>query len=145
MTLKFRYKLVKRPDGTEVKAPVVPLRLSGEKGSFDTPALLDSGADISVMPEVVAETLGLDLSGERSPAFGIGGKSESVGTFAEITIGKKHEIYNFKKTPFKVILGEYEFPILLGRVGFFDKFIITFDQKKETISLKRIDKWRGFR
>ncbi len=45
MTIYFRYKSVKRPDGTKVKTPSIPISLSG-KEKFDTIALLDSGADI---------------------------------------------------------------------------------------------------
>lgn len=70
-------------------------------------------------------------------AYGIGGKVDSTQTSMNITIEKVHEHYNFQ-TPVKVILGNYDFPVLLGRDGFFDKFIISFDQNKERISLKRI-------
>ena len=67
MTLSFSYKSVKRPDGTEVKTPSIPVVFSG-KEKFETLALLDSGADISAMSEDVAEILGLDLNGERDSA-----------------------------------------------------------------------------
>jgi len=136
MTLSFRYKTVKRPDGTNVKTPSVPILLNG-KEKFETIALIDSGADISAMPKDVAEILGLDLNGERTPAFGIGGKVDSIQTTVTITIEKGHEHYAFQ-IPVKVILGDYDFPILLGRAGFFDKFIISFDQAQEKVLLKRI-------
>ena len=136
MTLSFRYKTVKRPDGTNVKTPSIPILLNG-KERFETIALIDSGADISAMPKDVAEILGLDLSGERTPAFGIGGKVDSIQTTVTITIEKGHEHYAFQ-IPVKVILGDYDFPILLGRAGFFDKFIISFDQAQEKVLLKRI-------
>ncbi|MBU0536455.1 MAG: retroviral-like aspartic protease family protein [Nanoarchaeota archaeon] len=67
MTITFRYKTVKRPDGTEVKTPSIPILLS-EKENFETTALLDSGADISAMPKDLADILGLDLSGKRTPS-----------------------------------------------------------------------------
>ncbi len=37
----------------------------------------------------------------------------------------------------KVVLDAYDFPLLLGRTGFFDKFIIAFDQQEEKVMLKR--------
>ena len=37
----------------------------------------------------------------------------------------------------KVILGKYDFPVLLGRAGFFNKFVISFDEENERVSLKR--------
>lgn len=134
MTISFKYKTVKRPTGNEVKTPSIPIFLSG-KDKIDTIALLDSGADISAMPKDMAEILGLDLSGKRSSAYGIGGKTETVDTTVGITIKKGHEKYSFTM-PIKVILGEYDFPVLLGRVGFFEKFIISFNQVDEKVSLK---------
>ena len=136
MTIIFKYKTVKRPDGTEVKTPSIPILLEG-KDKFETVALLDSGADISAVPLAVAEILGLDLSSERKPAYGIGGKVDSVETRMNITVEKGHEHYTFQ-IPVKVILGNYDFPILLGRAGFFDNFVISFDQSQEKVSLKRV-------
>lgn len=136
MTLSFKYKCIKRPDGTEVKTPSIPILLLG-KEKIDTIALLDSGADISALPLAIAEIIGLDLSGERTPAYGIGGKVESVETSLNIILEKGHERYSLR-IPVKVILGPYDFPILLGRAGFFDQFVIVFDQDQERVSLKKV-------
>ena len=141
MSLIFRYKRVNRPDNTTVKLPCVPITLCG-KEIFDTIALLDSGADTCVMPKSIAEILGLELSDEVAPIFGLGGKTKSAETFAKILIGKGHEEYTFDKVFFKVVLGKYEFPVILGRSGFFDKFIVTFDQKNEKVILKKISRKR---
>lgn len=135
MTISFRYKGVRRPDGTIVKTPSIPLILIG-KETFETIGLLDSGADISAIPKSIAEILGLNLEGEITFAYGIGGKVKSVESTVKILIQKGHEKYSFS-IPVKVILDDYDFPILLGRAGFFDKFVITFDQENERISLKR--------
>ena len=89
------------------------------------------------MPKAVAELLGLNLNGEITKAYGIGGEVDSVETNVNITVEKGHEHYTFQ-IPVKVILGDYDFPLLLGRVGFFDKFVISFDQGQEKISLKKI-------
>lgn len=138
MTITFRYKTVKRPDGTPVKTPSIPIILKG-KENFETVALLDSGADISAIPKNVAEILGLKLDGKRTPAYGIGGKVNSIETKMNIVVEKGHEHYLFE-IPVKAILDDYDFPILLGRAGFFNKFKITFDESKEKILLKRISK-----
>jgi len=136
MTISFKYKLVKRPDGTEVKTPSIPIVLRW-KEQFETIALIDSGADISAMPKAVAEILGCDLSAKIGHAFGIGGRVDSVESKVNITVKKSHEHYNFQ-IPAKVILGNYDFPILLGRLGFFDRFVISFDQAQEKVLLKRV-------
>jgi hypothetical protein len=89
------------------------------------------------LPKDVAELLGLDLSGKREEAKGIGGAVPAVQTTISLEIGRPHEIHQFN-IPVKVILSEIEeeIPVLLGRAGFFDKFVITFDQKNEKIILK---------
>lgn len=140
MTLTFKYKSVKRLDGTEVRIPSIPIVLDG-KEKFETIALLDSGADISAIPLNVAEILGLNIKGDKIPVFGIGGKVDSIETRMNIALEKGHEHYKMQ-IPVKVILGNYDFPVLLGRVGFFDNFIILFDQSKERVSLKWINQNR---
>lgn len=136
MTISFKYKTIKRPDGTFVRTPSIPIVFNG-KEKFETIALLDSGADISAISQDVAEILGLDLSSEKEPAFGIGGKVDSVSSKVSIKVEKGHEHYSFQ-IPVKVILGDYDFPPLLGRAGFFNKFVISFDQTQEKVSLKRV-------
>ena len=135
MTISFNYKTVKRPDGTEVRTPSIPIVLFG-KESFETVALLDSSADLSAIPKDIAEILGLDLSGTHSTAYGIGGKTDALDTTMGILVEKGHEKYTFR-IPVKVIMDPYDFPILLGRAGFFDQFIISFNELQEKVSLKR--------
>jgi hypothetical protein len=135
MTLIFRYKTVQRPDKTEVKIPAIPITLLG-KNNFEALALIDSGADISVIPESIAELIELPLPDLKTTAYGIGGEVDAKETTIELRITKGHERYQLK-IPIKVILGNYDFPILLGRKGFFDGFAITFDQAQEKVSLKR--------
>jgi predicted aspartyl protease len=137
MSLTYKYKKVKRPNDVEIKSPSIPVTLSGTGGKYQFIALLDSGADISVIPKDVADLLGLDLTGEKEETRGIGGKVPAVQSKLTIELGKPHEGYTYD-LPVKVILdgADEEIPILLGRAGFFDKFIITFNQKEERVILK---------
>ena len=139
MTLSFRYKAVKRPNNKEIKSPSIPITLSGEGGKYRFIALLDSGADISVVPQEVAELLGLDLSGKREEARGIGGIVPAVQTNINLEVEKGHESYSMN-IPVKVLLVSSleELPVLLGRAGFFDKFVVTFNQRQEKILLKKV-------
>jgi hypothetical protein len=136
MTITFHYKKVRRPDGSEIRTPSIYLLMHGEE-TIETVALVDSGADVSAMPQEFAEALGLDFSGKKAPAFGIGGKVDTVETEVRITVAKGHEKYSFW-IPVKVIMGSYDLPILLGRAGFFEHFVISFNEKRQTISLKRL-------
>ncbi len=139
MTLTFRYKAVQRPDGTISRTPSIPIILVGNE-IIPSQGLLDSGSDISAVSKDLAELLGLKLDGPREPAFGIGGRVDSIQTSMVILVQQGHEKYKFN-IPVKVILDSYDFPVLLGRAGFFDKFIISFDQAREKVSLKRINQW----
>lgn len=136
MTLIFRYKSTKRPDGTFVKTPSIPVLLSGVDESFQIVALLDSGADVSVISKDLAELLKLDLKKDVRKSFGIGGPVNSVESEVKLTIEKDHEKYSFK-IPLLVILDEYSLPPLLGRNGFFNHFKISFDQENQKVILKK--------
>ena len=114
MSLNFRYKKVKRPNNIEIKSPSIPVTIWGGGQRFEFIALLDSGADVSVVPLDVANLLGLDLSGEKEEARGIGGKVPAIQTKINLEVGRPHEKHTLI-LPVKVILedGEKEIPILL--------------------------------
>lgn len=134
--MHFRYKSVSRPDGTSVRTPSVPISLIGQNESLDTIALIDSGADVSVIPREMGELLGLDLTGEFQYAFGVGGKVRTVERRIRLRISKDHESYTFEM-PIKIIIDSYDMPPLLGRKGFFEHFEVTFDEIQEKVWLKR--------
>jgi len=138
MVLTFKYKAVNRPDGKMVKTPSIPITIYGKTMSFEHMALLDSGADISAMSKEMAELLSLNLDKKPEKTRGIGGEVKSVGTLIKITVSQGHESYNLT-IPVNVIMGDKEIPLLLGRAGFFNHFIITFDENKQKVKLKKIN------
>jgi len=138
--MNFKYKVNKRPYRDGNRSPSIPIFLKGKGNtSFQFIGLLDSGADYSVIPQDVAELLGLKIDGKREKVRGIGGWMDSINEKIMVTIGKGHENYTFEILV-KIILGSTEeigeIPIILGRDGFFDKFKITFDQINEKVNLK---------
>lgn len=142
MVLSFRYKDVPRSNGTRAKSPSIPVTLSGSGNSYSFTALVDSGADISAVPRSVAELLNLNFKNKKAEkAFGIGGVASAVETNMNVEFGKGHERYNLI-VPVKVILDNYDFPPLIGRAMFFDKFDITFKQSEKKIIFKAINQNR---
>ncbi len=140
MAIIFKYKIIPGHPNVDAKSPGIPLTFFNGRTQFDTVALLDSGADYSCMPIPMAEILGLDLSMEAKKSKGIGGVVMVKDTSVGIIFGKGHEHYNFR-IPIHVLVDEkQDFPALIGRGGFFDRFKITFIQKEEKIILKRNSK-----
>ena len=87
----------------------------------------------------MAEGLDLRMDGERDIAFGIGGEVKSINSSVSFLIEQNHERY-FLTIPIKIILDDFSFPFLLGRRGFFNQFKIIFDENKQKVSLKKVNK-----
>ena len=136
MTISIKYPLINRPDGVRKKLPYIPIDLKGENGSswFHTFALLDSGADISVIPKDFAELLGVKISDKIVVANGLGGQVRVTNSSMEVNIKGDHRDYIFN-IPVQIILDKTTAPPLLGREGFFNYFRIEFDHNNERIKL----------
>jgi hypothetical protein len=139
MAISFKYKRVKRADGVERKLPYIPVYFKKGLSWVETRALLDSGADVSVMPKDFAELLGLDLNAEEEKANGIGGEVRVVNSKVDIMVKKGHESYSLL-IPVQVVLDNTKAPVIIGREGFFDEFVIEFNHLLERIKLKKISK-----
>jgi len=120
-----------------MRRPSVPVTLIGPGESVDTIALIDSGADISLISKEMGELLGLDLTGEFQWAHGVGGRVRTVERHVRLKIGRDHEYYTLD-LPIKVIIDAYDLSPLLGRTGFFEYFDITFSEAQEKIWLKHV-------
>jgi len=141
MTLSFNYHRLPNKKGVDIRTPSIPVVLKGEsKTQIKVYALIDSGADISVIPKSLAEFLNLDLSGETDISYGIGGEIKVKKTRMQITIEKVHEEEYSYNIPVQVILSGEEPPIILGRKGFFDNFVVTIDETNKKIRLKKASK-----
>jgi predicted aspartyl protease len=134
--MSFNYHLMPKKKGSNIRTPTIPVMLKGQSNfSMDVMALIDSGADMSVIPEGLAKVLNLDLSKPTQSSFGIGSEIKVKPSKMEITIKKNRENYKFV-IPVEVILND-DAPIILGRKGFFDEFVITIDERNKKIKLKK--------
>jgi len=139
MTLIFKYKPIERPDGRTVKSPSILVTLVGGGIHYGVVGLLDSGADVSVIPKDLADLLGLDLHDKPiDQSRGIGGRVRSIRTSMHVIVEAKRAHERFQLTiPVNVILDGEAPPLLLGRAGFFENFVITFDESNQRITLKK--------
>ena len=139
MTIVFKYKRIDRPKPLKPSfSPMIPITLKHKSKSLDVLGLLDSGADTTALPKEIAEILEVDVSGGREPVIGIG-DSEAVACKIEIILQHGHERHSISVEA-KVILNDTDdFPVLIGRAGFFDAFHITFKENDKKIVLKKVD------
>jgi len=138
MALIFRYIHVPRADGTLRHAPYIPIQVQDARGKIlKVIALLDSGADETVIPYDLAEVLGLTA---REPVFetgGIGGSVKVKATHFSFIVQGNREKYPLQIRALIVQDKEADIPLILGRHGFFEQFHIMFKQDEEKIVLKK--------
>ncbi len=141
MSMVLRYAHVPRPDGTLRKAPYMLIFVRDENNKlYRWIALVDSGADFSIISKDTALFLGLkEKKTGVTNTMGIGGPvkvKESKLTFQIKNEREKHSV-----TVPVLILQENkaDVPIILGRNGFFEQFHITIRQNEEKVALKKIN------
>lgn len=97
--------------------------------------LIDTGASFTMLPVAFAEMLGVDLGGAREMVVrGIEGSGVSA-RLAEITL----KVGEVELTIPCLFSSKEGAPLLLGRMGFFPRFNITFDNRRKKIVLEPID------
>ncbi len=111
--------------------PIIEIILGKDRMKIRLDALVDSGATISVFQGSIAEYLGINIeTGERRIFQGVGGKI--IGYIHQITI----QIDKIK-FPCKIAFSNELATSLniLGRVDFFEKFLIIFDERNKKLKL----------
>ena len=138
MAIVFRYRNMRRIDGTLHAAPFIPVRTysPAEDTWFLFDFLIDSGADATIITKQVADVLGLEEheipTGRTS---GIGGEVRVKGTRLTVIVTGAHQHHTLDIDAL-VLQDPSDIPCLLGRNGFFERFDITFRQADKKITLK---------
>lgn len=119
--------------------PSIPITIvnTATRQSFDTYALIDSGASASLFPADVAKAIGLDpLENDAGESF--------LGISAQKVAGYPHAVllevggHRLETTIyFSSHVGQET--MLLGMRGFFDLFTVKIDTNKERIELAVIE------
>ncbi len=130
--IEFSFKRVISPKFGQVLKPVVPVTIIGPKRRVKVFMLLDSGADISMIPHSVGEVIGLDLDmTTRSEVQGIGEGS------VPYVLGQVRFQIESREVSSRIgwALIE-EVPFILGRLDVFQKLAIEFREFENKILLK---------
>lgn len=113
--------------------PVIGAGFTIDRQEFEYPCLVDSGADFCFFHSQVCESLGLKLKeGSKMSVTGVTG-DRFLAYFHNVEVkigGWKYQIYAGFSKDIGTKLG------ILGRVGFFDKFKVCFDEEKSELELK---------
>lgn len=116
----------------EILKPIIPVKITGPKRSLNIFMLLDSGADLSLIPYSVGEIIGLDINIEnRSEVHGIGeGSIPYILCQTQLSI----EDAEFPARVGWALIEEV--PFILGRLDFFKNFSIDFREFDNKVILK---------
>lgn len=129
---RFRFATATSRRFGPVRRPIIPALLIGPKQSLSFSFVLDSGADISMIPYSVGEALGLSVEGApRGECKGIG---EGLVAYRLCTVRVR---FQHIEIPIRVAWSTLdESPLLLGRLDVFDQLDIEFRQRTNAILLR---------
>jgi hypothetical protein len=132
--MKYEYGLLYPPDekGRYRKRPMIEVELKGPSGTFRELALVDSGADRSLVHREIADMLGLDYQ-QGTPHRVIGVSGITDVWYAEIAMRFPHT-RSAQMIPVGIIDTPYV-GVLLGEEGFFDFHRITFERAKNIFTI----------
>ncbi|MCA9217584.1 MAG: retroviral-like aspartic protease [Planctomycetales bacterium] len=130
--MKYPYQHVRCGDSIRY-LPLVPVTLSSSGTSIRTLALVDSGAEDNVFRMDVAEQLGLNLTGASEVVIlGYDGQdAEAYRVMVSFELGNHQWDAPVIFSP--AVAGRD----LLGQIGFFAFFTVTFDYTGRTMNILR--------
>ena len=120
-----------------VYKPWIKVSLNYKKTHKITPggivALIDSGADVCFCARYIGEWLGIQFNRKQRSTFTAANRSQFIAVEETITLIACNERFDCRFF-FAEDLPK-ETPIILGQIGFFEKFKITFDLKNKEIEI----------
>jgi hypothetical protein len=108
-----------------IARPIIRVTLRAESGElFDTTALLDSGADVSMFSPSIAQIMGLEIRrGKRKVFRGLGGKVEAYLHRIHLKIGP---LQFYARVAFPAV----EIPNLVGRLDIMKDIDVIFKDER---------------
>ena len=134
MNLSFRYKKVTN----DIHRPIIPLQFTLKDGTPVTIAgLLDSGSDVILIPKDIAESLGLDIGRKANEIDGVGGKVKVAKSRIRVRLDDGRRIYRIPHALEVCVQlsGNVFDDILIGRIPFFEEFVIEFNECAKRVKL----------
>ena len=132
--VKFKGKKLNIPKVGILWIPTAKVELIANGKTYFCEVIVDSGADISLIPRTLGEFLGFSFTGEKIQE--IRGIGEGTIPYVIKTIEVKIENFKFK-CRIGIALIE-EIPLILGRFDVFDNFNIEFRQKEMLTIFRKV-------
>jgi hypothetical protein len=109
-----------------IARPIIKVTLRAESGElFDTTALFDSGADVSMFSPSIAEIMGLKVRrGNRKIFRGLGGKVEAYLHRVHLRVGP---LQFYARVAFPTV----EIPNLIGRLDIMKDVDVIFEDERQ--------------
>jgi hypothetical protein len=133
------------PNGRIVYRPVVSITLSGPEPDYDATffALVDSGAERVLAAPGVARQIGVTPDTDHPTPLKIGGETRLVHP-ADVTLRLAPEP-GMPGVEWQAEVGFFSewtsapWPVILGQVGFFDQFTITFSRHGLLLAVEDVE------
>lgn len=133
--------------GTVVLRPVVPITLVGEDVAPTVMALVDSGCEHLLAAPWLANAVGVDLNqSHRRLDLGIGGQTVEV-RFSDLRLrlhppdGGDDDYVQWHAEVGFVRQWRPTWPVLVGQVGFLDKFTVTMSRLAQQVAIDADDEF----
>jgi len=130
------YRKYKDREGHLVELPIISVRVKCNRVTLPIWGLLDSGADITLLNGSFAELFNLDLKkGRRIDLVGVLEGSEFAAYIHQVNLAVK-DVGSVDTIAAFTDSKQYPDYMILGRRGFFDKFMIKFEQYNKQIEIE---------
>jgi predicted aspartyl protease len=125
-------------EGAVIFRPQVHIGVRGPKGSGDFLALVDTGADNTIIPESVARRLGIPLTPGTGPsATAFGGQAIALSyADIEMELSDGDETLRWLARAYFVSMEPEQETAVLGHQGFLDYFTAVFDGEECSLELR---------
>ena len=148
MVLRYRFHKEILKDGSVAFRPLVLVDINYDNNHlpFNVAALLDSGCDVTIIPQSFAKLLKLKEYGETE-LIAYREKTKVLTSKTNITFLGRVERENVKLTSVPIFItpdndDKFLPEVVIGVRGIFDKFEIKFNLGQNKIELKKIDTLR---